>query len=111
MGWLPGNCEKDSLWVEANFTLNISDARVECGKLKVGLVIRHRHVKGAMLIGFTTYTGKLCALFYETGVYIFLLRLRIGSKLLDELAQARLEYAIGMIYPPHTEHPSHCFLL
>lgn len=115
---------------------HLGDARAteanERGELNVGQLMRQRRGTGAVLIGFTTYTGKVRAarewggsgerrtvrpslagsygaLFHETGVPNFLLPLRNGGKLSDELAQARLERAIGVIYLPQTERQSHYF--
>jgi erythromycin esterase-like protein len=49
--------------------------------------------------------------FHETGVPAFLLHLRDPRRpaIRDELTEARLERAIGVVYRPETERMSHYF--
>lgn len=107
--------------------------RASAGEWNVGQLMRQRHHRDAVLVGFTTYTGKVraasewggyderkrvrpalagsySALFHETGIPNFLLRLRDGGRVAEELSRYRLERAIGVIYLPRTERQSHYFL-
>jgi erythromycin esterase-like protein len=102
------------------------------GELNVGQLVRERHAKDVLLLGFTTYTGSVTAasdwdgpverkivrpalngsyeaLFHETGVPRFLLILRDNNWLSTLLNKKRLERAIGVIYLPETERASHYF--
>lgn len=104
------------------------------GELNVGELARESFGAGAYLIGFGTHTGTVAAaddwgdpmrvmdvrpshpasyerLGHDTGIPGFLLPLRAPSDagLRDELAQRRLERAIGVIYRPDTERQSHYF--
>ena len=115
---------------------HLGDARVtemgEEGELNVGQLLRQRHDRSSVLVGFTTYTGQVMAaskwgesgermsvrpalpgsysaLFHETGIPSFLLLLRDGGKLQEELARPHLERAIGVVYLPRTERQSHYF--
>jgi erythromycin esterase-like protein len=97
----------------------------QAGQLNVGQLMRERHVDGALLVGFTTYTGTVTAasdwggpaerkhvrralpgsweeLFHEWGVSAFLLDAR-------QLRGRRLERAIGVVYQPEAERISHYF--
>jgi erythromycin esterase-like protein len=116
---------------------HLGDARAtemgDHGELNVGQLVRERHGRQAVLVGFTTHTGTVTAaddwgeparrkqvrpsiegsyerLFHEAGLDRFLLRLRDGDpELVDDLRRARLERAIGVIYRPQTERQSHYF--
>ena len=116
---------------------HLGDARAtemgQHGELNVGQLVRERHGREAVLVGFTTHTGTVTAaddwgeparrkevrpslegsyerLFHESGLDRFILPLRDGDGgLLDELGRARLERAIGVIYRPETERQSHYF--
>lgn len=111
------------------------DARMTerpAGEWNVGQLMRQQHLHNSVLVGFTTYTGKVraasewggldesmkvrpalagsfSALFHETGIPAFLLLLRNGGKVADELGHYRLERAIGVTYLPRTERASHYF--
>jgi erythromycin esterase-like protein len=100
------------------------------GELNVGQLVRERHGREAMLVGFSTYHGTVTAasdwgapaerkrvrpglpgsyeaLFHEVGIPRFFLALRGNAAIgLDE---PRLERAIGVIYRPDTERLSHYF--
>jgi erythromycin esterase-like protein/predicted phosphoribosyltransferase len=97
----------------------------QAGQLNVGQLVRERHGRKALLIGFTTYTGTVTAasqwggpaerkqvrpalpgsweeLFHEQESAWFLLDpVRVPGR--------RLERAIGVIYQPQTERVSHYF--
>lgn len=100
------------------------------GEWNVGQLVRERHDRHAVLIGFTTYDGTVTAasnwdspaerkrvrpalpgsyeaLFHDVGLDRFLLSLRDDR--LAGLRTARLERAIGVIYRPETERASHYF--
>jgi erythromycin esterase-like protein/predicted phosphoribosyltransferase len=97
----------------------------QAGQLNVGQLVRERHGREALLVGFTTYTGTVTAasdwggpaerkhvrpalpgsweeLFHEQGTAAFLLE-PAG------LRGRRLERAIGVVYRPETERISHYF--
>jgi erythromycin esterase-like protein/predicted phosphoribosyltransferase len=102
------------------------------GELNLGQLARGRFGAGAVLVGFTTYTGTVTAasawdgpaqrkhvrpalagsyerLLHEAGFPRCLLRLRTEPELASALAAPRLERAIGVIYLPETERKSHYF--
>jgi erythromycin esterase-like protein len=115
---------------------HLGDARAtelgDHGELNLGQLVRERHGSDARLIGFTTYTGTVFAaddwgdpgevkrvnpalrdshedVFHRTGSKQFLLALTPGTPVHAELAEPRLERAIGVIYRPDTERQSHYF--
>jgi erythromycin esterase-like protein len=115
---------------------HLGDARAtelgEGGELNVGQLARERFGAGAVLVGFTTYTGTVTAasewngpahrkhvrpalpgsyerLFHEANIPRFLLPLRTDLELRSLLSAPRLERAIGVIYAPETERRSHYF--
>lgn len=100
------------------------------GELNVGQLIRQRYGRGAVLVGFTTYTGTVTAardwdapaqkkaivpalpesyesLLHAAGTPAFMLDLREST--LDALREPRLERAIGVVYRPDSERVSHYF--
>ena len=102
------------------------------GELNLGQLVRQRYGKEAMLIGFTTHTGTVTAasgwdspaerkyvrpalpgsyeaLFHQTGIPNFLLRLGRREEATAVLREPRLERAIGVIYLPQSERLSHYF--
>jgi erythromycin esterase-like protein len=102
------------------------------GELNVGQLVRERHARDAVLVGFTTYSGTVTAasdwdapaqrkhvrpaldgsyenLFHATGLGNFLLLFDHGHELAWALDEPRLERAIGVIYRPQTERASHYF--
>jgi erythromycin esterase-like protein len=119
---------------------HLGDARATAmvaeGELNLGQLVRERHERDAVLIGFSTYAGTVTAatnwdepaqqrrvrpglpgsyeaLFHEVaegGASNFLLRLRDSGELAHRLREARLQRAIGVIYRPETERFSHYFL-
>jgi erythromycin esterase-like protein len=114
---------------------HLGDARAtrmgEEGELNVGQLARERYGGAVRLVGFTTYTGSVSAardwdepverrwvrpalagsyelLFHQTGIPRFLLPMR-GNEGIESLREPKLERAIGVIYRPETERPSHYF--
>jgi erythromycin esterase-like protein len=115
---------------------HIGDARATemsaRGELNLGQLVRERHPRECLLVGFTTYDGTVTAatdwggaalrrhvrpalpdsceaLLHATGVPRFVLpQLDTGGAAVA-LRQPRLERAIGVIYRPETERASHYF--
>jgi Erythromycin esterase homolog len=114
---------------------HLGDARMtemsRRGELNVGQLARERWPDDVALVGFTTYSGTVTAasawdapaerkrvrpalpdsyeaLFYEIGEPRFVLDLLTGEAA-EALRRPRLERAIGVIYRPETERPSHYF--
>jgi len=113
---------------------HLGDARAtemgtQRGELNIGQLVRERWGQEAALIGFSTDTGTVAAASdwgapmeiksvrpalpgswedcaRRTGIDTFLLDLAEAPEL---LRQERLERAIGVIYRPETERPSHYF--
>lgn len=102
------------------------------GELNVGQLLRERHGRDAVLVGFSTNAGTVTAasdwdepaqrmavrpalsgsyeaLMHETGVPAFYLDLVEPNDATGGLASPRLERAIGVIYRPSTERMSHYF--
>jgi erythromycin esterase-like protein len=100
------------------------------GEVNLGQLVRERHGRRAVLVGFTTDTGTVTAasdwgeaaerkrvqpalpdsyeaLFHETGLTRFFLPPRDGGAAADALRPHRLERFIGVIYRPDTERQSH----
>ncbi|WP_263864229.1 erythromycin esterase family protein [Variovorax sp. 38R] len=116
---------------------HLGDARAtEMGgrrdELNVGQLMRERHGRDAVLVGFTTHAGTVTAasdwgaaaerkrvvpsradsyegLLHATGIDRFMLPLRGAGSHLAALQESRLERAIGVIYRPETERQSHYF--
>ena len=115
---------------------HLGDARAtdmgDAGEWNVGQLVRQRHGRDAVLVGFTTYEGTVTAasdwgvpaerkrvrpalpgsyetLFHETGVPGFFLSLRDAGRRDEALREPKLERAIGVIYRPETERASHYF--
>ncbi|HEY0858781.1 MAG TPA: erythromycin esterase family protein [Albitalea sp.] len=102
------------------------------GELNLGQLVRERHGRDAVLVGFSTHRGSVTAasdwgapaerkqvlpsrhdsherLMHDTGIERFLLPLRGAGHHLEALHEPRLERAIGVIYRPETERQSHYF--
>jgi erythromycin esterase-like protein len=100
------------------------------GELNVGQLVRQRHGRDAMLVGFSTHHGTVTAAsswdgpserkrvrpalpgsyeraFHDTSIYQFLLHCRGEAH--EPLSRPMLERAIGVIYSPDTERYSHYF--
>lgn len=115
---------------------HLGDARAtqmgERGELNVGQLVRERHGRECVLVGFTTYTGTVTAasdwgavaerkrvrpgmedsfelMFHDVGIPRFLLVIRGNREVAQELKPEQLERAIGVIYRPETERWSHYF--
>jgi erythromycin esterase-like protein len=128
----PGVRAKAVVWAHNS---HLGDARATSmaarGELNLGQLVRERHGRDAVAIGFTTYhgtvtaasdwgapaerkrvrpalSGRYEALFHETAEPRFLLALR-AADVAAALAGPRLERAIGVIYMPDTERVSHYF--
>lgn len=128
-----GDAAKVVVWAHNS---HLGDARAtemgEGGELNVGQLVRERYGRDAVLIGFSGYTGAVTAatewgdpperkrvrpalpgsfeaLYHDTGIANFLLRLRDRPDLAAELSAPRLQRAIGVIYRPESERLSHYF--
>jgi erythromycin esterase-like protein len=115
---------------------HLGDARAtemgRMGEWNVGQLVREKHGRDCVLIGFTTYTGTVTAasnwggsaerkrvrpamlasyesLFHDTQVPAFLLTLPQGTHVARGLREPMFERAIGVIYLPESEFASHYF--
>ncbi|HEX8410410.1 MAG TPA: erythromycin esterase family protein [Thermoanaerobaculia bacterium] len=115
---------------------HLGDARFtemgEQGELNVGQLMRERYGERAVLIGFSTYTGTVTAaddwdspaqrkrvrpglrgsyeeVLHEVSTTPYYLLFRGHGAASEELAEPRLQRAIGVIYRPDTERQSHYF--
>ncbi len=115
---------------------HIGDARstqmAQRGELNLGQLVRERHPRDAVLVGFTTHGGTVTAasawgapaehmrvlpalvesyeaLFHEVGIPAYLLCPLADIPCGRMLREPRLERAIGVIYRPQTERQSHWF--
>lgn len=115
---------------------HLGDARAtqisSYGEINLGQLVKERHGKNAISIGFTTHNGTVSAasewggdverkrvrpalagsyeqLFHDIQVPKFLLLTKANPDIEKLLAQERLERAIGVIYQPNTERASHYF--
>jgi len=113
---------------------HLGDARATESQLRgewnLGQLVRQQAGAQALLVGFTTYTGHVCAasewdgdpehkavvpalhdsweaLFHSTGLDRFFLPL--GPQASHPLFEVMLERAIGVLYLPRTERASHYF--
>jgi erythromycin esterase-like protein len=127
---------KDAKVVVWAHNSHLGDARAteqgQGGELNLGQLVRQRHGKEAVLIGFSTNTGTVTAasewdgpaerkvvrpalpgsyesLFHQSDIPNFLLLLDKGQEATSLLRQPRLERAIGVIYLPQSERLSHYF--
>ncbi|MFI5045976.1 MAG: erythromycin esterase family protein [Acidimicrobiia bacterium] len=114
---------------------HVGDARATAmsarGELNVGQLARQRYAGDCVLVGFTTYDGRVTAasawgaptermrvrpalagsheaLLHEVGIAQFWLPTKL-PEVAAALAGSRLERAIGVIYRPETERQSHYF--
>jgi len=115
---------------------HLGDARAtqmgRSGEWNVGQLVRQKHGRDCVLIGFTTYTGTVTAasnwggpaerkrvrpampssyesLFHDAGIPAFLLTLPPATHVAKGLREPMLERAIGVIYLPESELASHYF--
>ena len=129
----------NSKWVVWAHNSHLGDARATGmaaeGELNLGQLVRERHGKQAVLVGFTTHSGTVTAATnwdapamqrrvrpslpesHERQLHLaaegmspdYLLVLRDGGAVAEHLAAPKLERAIGVIYRPETERFSHYF--
>ncbi|KQQ13524.1 hypothetical protein ASF53_11085 [Methylobacterium sp. Leaf123] len=106
--------------------------RARSGEFNLGQLLRERHGRAVVNIGFTTSSGTVTAasdwdapaerkrirpplpgsyeaLFHALGLARFLMPLTAGSPAAADLGAPRLERAIGVVYAPGTERQSHYF--
>jgi len=129
----PGEEGKIVVWEHNS---HIGDARstemAQRGELNLGQLMRERHPRDVVLVGFTTYSGTVTAasewgaqaerkrvrpalagsyeaLLHGTGIPAFLLCPLARSASGRALLEPRLERAIGVIYRPESERSSHWF--
>ncbi len=115
---------------------HLGDARAtqmgRAGEWNVGQLVRQKHGRECILVGFTTYAGTVTAasnwggpaerkrvrpampgsyeaLFHEAGIPAFLLTLPRETQVARSLREPMLERAIGVIYLPESELASHYF--
>jgi erythromycin esterase-like protein len=115
---------------------HLGDARAtsmgKAGEWNVGQLVRERHGRDAILVGFTTHHGTVTAasnwdapaerkrvrpalensyeaLFHDVDMPRFLLTFRNTDHASVVLREPLLERAIGVIYRPETERASHYF--
>ena len=115
---------------------HIGDARAtdmsRRGELNLGQIMREKYKDETLLIGFSTYQGKVSAAsnwdmpvehktvipalkgsveeaLHETGVKDFILKFRGNEQLTKALDTPLLERFIGVIYQPRTERQSHYY--
>jgi erythromycin esterase-like protein len=115
---------------------HLGDARAtqmgRTGEWNVGQLVRQKHGRDCVLVGFTTYTGTVTAasewggaaerkrvrpampgsyesLFHSVQVPSFLLTLPPTAHVAQGLRESMLERAIGVIYRPESEFASHYF--
>ena len=127
-----GRRAKLAVWAHNS---HLGDARAtqmgRSGELNVGQLVRERHERDCILIGFTTHHGTVTAasdwddpaeqkrvrpalpesyeaLLHEVEIPRFFLTLR-DPGVASLLTEPRLERAIGVIYRPDTERASHYF--
>lgn len=128
-----GRAPKIVVWAHNS---HLGDARATemgaRGELNVGQLVRQKYGDGALLVGFTTYSGTVTAAadwdepgerkrvrpalpdsyelgFHELQIPRFFVDLRNGARKSLLLSKPRLERAIGVIYRPETERVSHYF--
>jgi erythromycin esterase-like protein len=119
-----------AVWAHSSL---VGDARATSGEGSVGQLLRERVGSRALLVGLTTFEGTLTAalewdsapellalhpappgsleeLFHEVALPRFVLPLRNPGEALGGLHEPMPERAIGVVYRPHSEWQSHCFL-
>jgi erythromycin esterase-like protein len=136
VGWLEKSGRMPARVVVWAHNSHLGDARATemgaHGELNVGQLVRQRHGRDAVLVGFTTSTGTVTAasawdgpaerqrlrpalpdsiedVLHAIGRPRLYLRLRESEAAAAALRDARLERAIGVVYLPETERQSHYF--
>ena len=132
LAWRPESNSRIVVWAHNS---HLGDARAtemgRRGELNLGQLVRQAYPADAVLVGFSTYRGHVTAasdwddpaehkrvrpalpgsyeaLFHETGLSAFQLRLD-QERVADFLREPLLQRAIGVIYRPDTERLSHYF--
>jgi erythromycin esterase-like protein len=127
---------KDAKVVVWAHNSHLGDARAtemgQQGELNLGQLVRERHPKDSVAVGFSTFTGTVTAasewdgpaerkhvraalhesyeaIFHQTGIPNFLLLLGKHNEATTLLDEPRLQRAIGVIYLPGSERVSHYF--
>jgi len=115
---------------------HLGDARAtqmgQAGEWNLGQLIRQKHGRDSVSVGFSTYSGTVTAasnwgepaerkrvrpampgsyedLFHDVAIPAFALTLPPDSHVAGGLREPRLERAIGVIYRPESERASHYF--
>jgi erythromycin esterase-like protein len=119
-----------AVWAHSSL---LGDARATGGEASVGQLLRERAGSEALLVGLTTCEGTLTAalewdskperlalhpapagsleeLFHQVALPRFVLPLRNPGEALGGLHEAIPQRAVGVVYRPHSEWQSHCFL-
>jgi erythromycin esterase-like protein len=129
----PNHDTKVVVWAHNS---HLGDARAtqmgRAGEWNLGQLVRQKHGRESVLVGFSTYTGTVTAssnwgdpaerkrvrpampgsyeeLFHDVGIPAFALTLPPDSHVAGGLREPRLERAIGVIYRPESEFASHYF--
>lgn len=114
---------------------HVGDARATetgaTGQLNIGQLLREKYQEQVYIVGFTTHEGTVTAAsnwnrpaqikriipsvlgsweqhFHQVGLPAFILDLK-RPEIQQEMSQAYLQRAIGVLYLPHTERHSHYF--
>jgi erythromycin esterase-like protein len=127
----PGRPAKIVVWAHSSHLGDASSTqRADFGELNLGQLMRQRYGGDAVLVGFTTYEGKVEAasvwgergqlkevrpaargsyteLFHQAGIGDALLLMRGNRDLSRALAEPRPERAIGVLYHPQEEKRFH----
>jgi protein-L-isoaspartate(D-aspartate) O-methyltransferase len=130
-----GNAAKAVVWVHNAHAGDAAHTEMgTLGERSLGQLAREHYGKGAFLVGFGTHSGTVASasawgaklelaairpahpesygrLFHQAEIPAFLLQLRDPDRteVSDELAEPRLERAIGAVYRPDSELRSHFF--
>lgn len=106
--------------------------QAQTGELSLGQLMRERYGAAAVLVGFTTYRGRVRAAtgwgtpdrvwrlrpalsrswagrLHALGLPALLLAFRSDAGLAERYAESRLERVVGVAYVPHDERRSHYF--
>jgi erythromycin esterase-like protein len=129
----PGGTARVAVWAHNS---HVGDARstemAQRGELNIGQLMRERHGRNTVNVGFTTYAGTVTAasewggaterkrvrpalpnsyeaLLHATEMPAFLLCPLASGAASRLLSEPRLQRAIGVIYHPETERESHWF--
>jgi erythromycin esterase-like protein len=130
---LPNDHTKVVVWAHNS---HLGDARAtrmgQAGEWNLGQLVRQKHGRDSVLVGFSTYSGTVTAasnwgdpaerkrvrpampgsyeeLFHNVGIPAFALTLPPDSHVAGGLREPMLERAIGVIYLPESELASHYF--